>query len=110
MTLFDDPMGEHRSACVKEVKDAVLDALIARANFVNTIAKSVGLWAAQLMTKLGQPLDPDDALVLDLPRETVKPGEKRAVSIGFGIEDDLGLRQSSLPLDYRIIAIRRQVS
>jgi hypothetical protein len=64
---------------------------------MDAVAQDICLWTPKLVAKLSQSLDPDDALVLNLPRETVKPGEERAVSIGFGIEDDLGLRQSSLP-------------
>ena len=47
---------------VKEIKDPIIDALQPDPQFLDPVPEKVGLWTAQLVTLLRQPLNSDSAI------------------------------------------------
>jgi hypothetical protein len=97
LAFLDYPVSQHYRACIEEVQDTVLHALVACSELMDTIAQYVRLRTPKLMSELRQSLNTDDTFVLDFSRQAVKPIQKRAGSVRFRKEDNLGSWQCLLP-------------
>jgi len=64
----------------KKYKDSVVNALKANPEFINPIAQKVGLGPPQFVAHFTQPLQPQEALVLDLCGQSAEPRQEWARS------------------------------
>jgi len=104
--LFGQPVGKNRGDSVmKKIEDPIVDMVQTDPQFMNAIAQQVGFGPPQLVTKFGEPLDFDPALVLGLGWKAIEPFEHRRGAIGLPIEDNPGSRHLAISLSrFRKIA------
>lgn len=87
--LLDQPMRDHCRHCsVEEIQDSVVNALKADPELVNPIAQKVGLGPSQFVAHFTQPLQSQEALVLDLCGQSAEPLQEWARSLLFLVKDD----------------------
>ena len=79
---------------VEKVQDPVLNALKADPEFVNPIAQKVGFGPPQFVTHFTQPLQTQEALVLDLCGQFAEPRQEWARSVLFLVKDNFRSRRS----------------
>ena len=76
--FYDSVSYKRRNRTVEEIENPVMDALQARAEFVDSIPQQVRLRPPQLMPQFAQPFHPRKALRLRLYRKFIEPLEERA--------------------------------
>ena len=82
------PSKHGRGIFVEEVEHPVMDALQTWPQFVNLVSQEIRLWAAQIVTQLGQTLHLNSAFVTGFGRNRSKPLQNRTCSVCFLIEDE----------------------
>ena len=81
--LLGKTVRENSCLLVEEIQHAIVHALMAYPQFIDSIAEKVCLWTAQLMPEFSETFDFDDALVLHFCDQTIEPNQQWAYSIAL---------------------------
>ena len=76
--FYNSVSHNRRHRTVEEIENPVMDALQARAEFVDSIPQQVRLRPPQFMPQFAQPFHPQKALRLHLYRKFIEPLQERA--------------------------------
>src|ERR1035437_3578321 len=76
--FYDSVSHNRRHRTVEEIENPVMDALQARAEFVDSIPQQVRLRPPQFMPPFAQPPHPQKALSFHLDRKFTQPLQERA--------------------------------
>ncbi len=112
MFLCDSVRNHRRKLLVKEVENAVIDALKSYSQLVNPIAEKIRFGSTKFVAELLKSFQPHEAFYLSLFGQCVEPLDNWHDAIDFHIEDDfrLGHPASSRNFPEEDLGVRNRLS